>query len=227
MCDQPVRRVSGPRNTPRRDTNGKVSRSAMGWDCSDICPGFLIDLRRRRQPAVSSDLHSLTLPGMVEEGLRRSASERTAARHSAMMSSRQRLQDAFPSRSNKLLADRGVGSAGERGAGAATRGAETALWWALGSGNAHRAEVDPVSWTPEPLRSRSPPCRRRDDATRLNFATRWLSWCKPDARRRSWDGSLSPPRSHPELVRASEARCRSGGRRADHGGAPGTQPPAA
>jgi hypothetical protein len=54
----------------------------MGWDCSDICPGFLIDLRRRRQPAVSSDLHSLTLPGMVEEGLRRSASERTAARDS-------------------------------------------------------------------------------------------------------------------------------------------------
>ena len=32
--------------------------------------------------------------------------------------------------------------------------------------------VDPVSWTPEHLRSRSPACRRRDDITRQSFVAR-------------------------------------------------------
>ena len=46
--------------------------------------------------------------------------------------------------------------------------------------------VDPVSWTPEHLRSRGPACRNRDDVMHLNFVARWSNWCKPDARRRRW-----------------------------------------
>ena len=55
--------------------------------------------------------------------------------------------------------------------------------------------VDPVSWTPEPLRWRSPPCRDQDDLIHLNFAARWSSWCMPAALRRSWRVSSSQPRS--------------------------------
>ena len=44
--------------------------------------------------------------------------------------------------------------------------------------------VDPVSWTPEHLRSRSPRCRDRDDLTYLSFVGRWLNWCMRAARRR-------------------------------------------
>src|SRR5262249_11093287 len=47
-------------------------------------------------------------------------------------------------------------------------------------------EVAPVSWTPDYLGSRSPRWARQDQPTRLSSAARWLNWCGPAARRRSW-----------------------------------------
>ena len=52
-------------------------------------------------------------------------------------------------------------------------------------------EVAPVWWTPDYLGSRSPRWARQDQPTRLSSAGRWLSWCAPAARRRSWHMSSS------------------------------------
>src|SRR4029077_13756784 len=57
------------------------------------------------------------------------------------------------------------------------------------------SEVDPVSWTPEHLCSRSPRWRRRDHLTLLSSVARWSSWCVLAARRRNWQGSSNRPRS--------------------------------
>src|SRR4029077_7110125 len=56
-------------------------------------------------------------------------------------------------------------------------------------------EVDPVSWTPEHLCSRSPRWRRRDHLTLLSSVARWSSWCVPAARQRNWHGSSNRRRS--------------------------------
>src|SRR6478672_5631473 len=56
-------------------------------------------------------------------------------------------------------------------------------------------EVDPVSWTPEHLCSRSPRWRRRDHLTLLSSVARWSSWCVLAARQRNWQGSSNRPRS--------------------------------
>src|SRR6516225_4726232 len=53
------------------------------------------------------------------------------------------------------------------------------------------SEVAPVSWTPDYLGSRSPRWARQEQPTRLSSAARWLSWCAPAARRRSWRVSLN------------------------------------
>src|SRR5215472_14609650 len=47
-------------------------------------------------------------------------------------------------------------------------------------------EVAPVSWTPDYLGSRSRRWARQEQPTRLSSAARWLSWCAPAGRRRSW-----------------------------------------
>jgi transposase len=57
------------------------------------------------------------------------------------------------------------------------------------------AEVAPVSWTPDGLRSRSPRWPRQDCPTHLSSAARWWTWCMPAARRRSWRRSLNRRRS--------------------------------
>src|SRR6478752_2238353 len=58
-----------------------------------------------------------------------------------------------------------------------------------------KGEVDPVSWTPEHLCSRSPRWRRRDHLTLLSSVARWSSWCVLAARQRNWQGSSNRPRS--------------------------------
>ena len=65
------------------------------------------------------------------------------------------------------------------------------------SSSARRApsEVDPVSWTPARLRSRSPRWPRRDYPTRPRSAARWWNWCTPAERRRSLRRSLNRRRS--------------------------------
>src|SRR5262252_8217652 len=50
-------------------------------------------------------------------------------------------------------------------------------------------EVAPVSWTPDYLGSRSPRWARQEQPTHLSSAARWLSWCAPAGRRRSWRAS--------------------------------------
>jgi hypothetical protein len=45
-----------------------------------------------------------------------------------------------------------------------------------------RTEVDPVSWTPEHLCSRSLRWRRQDHPTHRNSVARWSSWYAPAAR---------------------------------------------
>jgi len=55
-------------------------------------------------------------------------------------------------------------------------------------------EVAPVSWTPDYLGSRSPRWARQEQPTRLSSAARWLSWCAPAGRRRSW--RVSSNRQH-------------------------------
>src|SRR6516162_10158503 len=60
-------------------------------------------------------------------------------------------------------------------------------------------EVDPVSWTPEHLCSRSPRWRRRDHPIHRNSVARWSSWYVLAARRRSWRRSLNRRRSQSEI----------------------------
>ncbi len=55
--------------------------------------------------------------------------------------------------------------------------------------------LDPLSWTPEPYDERSPRCQRRENLTRLSFASKWSRWFEPAVRRRSCRGSSSPRRS--------------------------------
>ena len=52
-------------------------------------------------------------------------------------------------------------------------------------------ELDPNSWTPDPLGRRYPPCRDQDRRTRRSSGARWLSWCDPDGVRKSCHESLS------------------------------------
>src|ERR1700730_17026283 len=63
-------------------------------------------------------------------------------------------------------------------------------------------EVAPVSWTPDYLGSRSPRWPRQEQPTRLSSAARWLTWCAPAARRRSWRVSLSTPSAVIDLMAA-------------------------
>src|SRR6516165_12441889 len=61
----------------------------------------------------------------------------------------------------------------------------------LKNGGQTAAEVAPVSWTPDYLGSRSLRWARQEQPTRLSSAARWLTWCAPAARRRSWRVSLN------------------------------------
>jgi hypothetical protein len=70
-------------------------------------------------------------------------------------------------------------------------------------------EVDPVSWTPEHLCSRSSRWRRRDQPIPRNSVARWSNWSAPGARRRSWRKSLNR--------RRSGNRCREAGVRPSMG----------